>query len=98
MKIIETVVNRPVMVIMLCLGVLLLGGISLSRLSVDLLPDLSYPKLTVRTTYPGAVPEEVERIVTEKIEQAVSMVHGLRRIHSISREGVSIVVLEFAWG
>jgi len=98
MNIINTVVKRPVSVIMICLGVLLLGGISLSRLSVDLLPDLSYPKLTIRTTYPGAVPEEVERIVTEKIEQAVSMVHGLRRIHSVSREGVSIVTLEFAWG
>ena len=98
MRIIETVVKRPVMVLMACLAVLLLGGISLSRLSLDLLPDLSYPKLTIRTTYPGAVPEEVERIVTEKIEQAVSMVHGLRSIHSISREGLSIVVLEFAWG
>jgi len=98
MHIIDTVVKRPVSVIMVCLGVLLIGGISLSRLSVDLLPDLSFPKLTIRTTYPGAVPEEVERIVTEKIEQAVSMVHGLRRIHSVSREGVSIVTLEFAWG
>ncbi len=98
MHISELVIKHPVAVIMFYLGVLLLGGVSLSKLSVDLLPDLSYPKLTIRTNYPDAVPEEVERIVTEPIEQVISTVPGIRRIQSISREGLSLVVLEFTWG
>ena len=94
----ELVIKRPVAVVMFYLGILLLGAVSLSKLSVDLLPDLSYPKLTIRTNYPDAVPEEVERIITEPIEQVVSTVPGIRRIQSISREGLSLVILEFTWG
>lgn len=94
----ELVIKRPVAIVMFYLGVLLLGAVSLSKLSVDLLPDLSYPKLTIRTTIPDAVPEEVERIITEPIEQVVSTVPGIRKIQSISREGLSLVILEFTWG
>jgi len=98
MHLAKLVVKRPVAVIMFYLGVLLLGFVSLSRLSVDLLPNLAYPKLTVRTIYADAVPEEVERIITEPIEQAVATVPGMRKIKSVSREGLSVVILEFAWG
>ena len=98
MHIAEIVTKRPVAVIMFYLGILLLGAVSLSKLPVDLLPDLSYPKLTIKTTYPDAVPEEVERIVTKPIEQIVSTVPGIRKIRSISREGLSLVILEFNWG
>ncbi|MBN2414622.1 efflux RND transporter permease subunit [bacterium] len=98
MQLVKLVVKRPVAVVMFYLGILLLGFVSLSRLSVDLLPDLSYPKLTVRTIYRDAVPEEVERIITEPVEQAVATVPGIRTIRSISKEGLSIVIIEFAWG
>ena len=98
MHITELSIRRPVAVAMFFLGVILLGIVSLSRLSVDLLPDLSYPKLTVWTTYPGAAPEEVETMVTKPIEEAVGTVPGVRRIESVSREGVSLVTLEFLWG
>ncbi len=79
-------------------AVVLLGVVSLTRLPVDLLPDLSYPKLTVWTTYPGAAPAEVEASVTVPIEGVLSTLSGLRRISSVSREGVSLVTLEFPWG
>jgi HAE1 family hydrophobic/amphiphilic exporter-1 len=98
MHIANLVIKRPVAVIMFYLGILLLGAVSLSKLSVNLLPDLSYPRLTIRTVYTDAVPEEVERIITEPVEQSVSTVPGIRRIQSISREGLSLVVLEFTWG
>ena len=98
MHLAEIVTKRPVAVIMFYLGILLLGAVSLSKLSVDLLPDLSYPKLTIRTTYTDAVPEEVERIVTKPIEQIVATVPGIRKIQSISREGISLVTIEFNWG
>jgi HAE1 family hydrophobic/amphiphilic exporter-1 len=94
----ELAIRRPIATAMFYLGVLLLGIISLSRLSVDLLPDLSYPQLTVRTTFPNASPVEVEELVTRRIEEVLATVPGIRQIESISREGISLVFLEFVWG
>jgi len=94
----EFSVRRPVATAMVYLGVILLGGVSLSRLSVDLLPDLAYPKLTVWTPYADAGPIEIEEFVTKPIEEAASTVAGLRKVRSVSREGLSLVMLEFHWG
>ncbi|MGO1892375.1 MAG: efflux RND transporter permease subunit, partial [Luteimonas sp.] len=77
---------------------LLFGLIALGNLRVNLLPDLSYPTLTVRTEYTGAAPMEVETLISEPVEEAVGVVKGLRKLKSISRTGQSDVVLEFAWG
>ncbi|WP_425526443.1 efflux RND transporter permease subunit [Xanthomonas oryzae] len=77
---------------------LLFGLIALRSLKVNLLPDLSYPTLTVRTEYTGAAPAEIETLVTEPVEEAVGVVKNLRKLKSISRTGQSDVVLEFAWG
>jgi len=91
-------VRRRVTVAMLTLTLVLFGLISLGSLNVELLPDLSYPTLTVRTDYEGAAPAEVETLISEPAEQALGVVSGLRKLHSISRTGQSDVVLEFAWG
>ncbi|MGH7720882.1 MAG: efflux RND transporter permease subunit, partial [Gemmatimonadaceae bacterium] len=91
-------IRRPVAVVMLFVAVAMLGGISLSRLPIDLLPDIAYPKLVVHTGYPGVAPQEVERFITEPIERVVSAVPGVERVESVSREGVSLVTLRFAWG
>lgn len=98
MNLSEISVRRPVATAMFYLGVLLLGITSLWRLGVDLLPDLAYPKLTVWTTYADAGPVEIERFITGPIEEAASTVAGLRRVRSVSREGLSLVTLEFHWG
>ncbi len=91
-------VGRPVAVAMLFLAVVFLGLISFRRLPIDLLPDIAYPKLVVYTTYANVAPAEVERFITQRIESQVSAVPGVERVESVSREGVSLVTLRFAWG
>lgn len=91
-------IDRPVATLMFYITIILLGVVSLSQLSVDLLPSISYPRLSVVTQYPGVAPEEVEALVTVPLETSVSRIPGLRRVESISREGVSFITLEFSWG
>jgi len=89
--------SRPVAVLMVSLAAVVFGVFSLARLPVTLMPELTYPTLTVRTEYPGAAPEEVENDVSRPIEEQLGVVGGLRRISSVSRAGLSDVILEFAW-
>lgn len=91
------VTSRPVAVLMAVIAALVFGFFSYNRLPVTLMPELTYPTLTVRTEYPGAAPEEVENDISRPIEEALGVIGGLRRISSISRAGVSDVVLEFSW-
>jgi multidrug efflux pump subunit AcrB len=98
MKIIEFSTKRPVTVAMFTLAVLLFGLVSLQRLRVNLLPELTYPTLTIRTEFEGAAPAEVENLVTKPLEEAVGTVRNLLNISSISRSGWSDVILEFQWG
>lgn len=98
MKLIDVAVKRPVTVAMGAVTLLLFGFISLSDLKVNLLPDLSYPTLTVRTEYTGAAPAEIETLLTKPIEESVGVVKNVRAVKSISRAGQSDVILEFAWG
>ena len=98
MSIVSTVVKRPVTVAMFTLAVMLFGMVGFSRLSVALLPDLSYPTLTVRTDNAGAAPAEIEQLISKPIEESVGVVKGIRKVHSISKAGQSDVVIEFEWG
>ena len=91
-------VNRPVTVLMATLAVSTFGLIAVQNLPVDLLPDLSYPTLTIQTEYPDAAPETVEQFVTRPIEEAVGVIPGVREMRSQSRSSISEVVLEFEWG
>ncbi|WP_267104245.1 efflux RND transporter permease subunit, partial [Xanthomonas sacchari] len=95
---VEFATRRRVTIAMITLTMLLFGAIALHGLKVNLLPDLSYPTLTVRTEYAGAAPSEIETLVTEPVEEAVGVVKNLRKLKSVSRTGQSDVVLEFAWG
>ena len=98
MRIVDIAVKRPVAVSMFTFAVLLFGMVSLGRLSVNLLPDLSYPTLTIRTDYTGAAPGEVEQLVSKPIEEAIGVVKGVRKVTSTSRAGQSDVVMAFRWG
>ena len=91
-------IQRPVMMAMISCIVILLGGISLSRLPVDLLPDISQPTITVIVTYEGVGPLEMEELITRPLEQQLSAVAGLERMDSTSREGLSRIRLNFTWG
>ncbi len=83
---------------MLFLATAMLGIISFTRLPIDLLPDIAYPRLVIYTTYANVGPAEVERFVTEPIERQVAQVPRVERVESVSREGVSLVTLRFGWG
>ncbi len=98
MKITQVTIKRPVTTAMFFLAIILLGFVSLRELSVDLLPDISYPRLSVITRYPGVAPEEIETFVTQPLESAVSRIPGLRRVESVSEEEQSYMTLEFSWG
>ncbi len=98
MNLSEFSIKRPIFVSMLILVVLVLGFISLSRLPVDLMPDITYPTLNVSTSYPNTAPEEMEQIITRPIEEALSSVPGVEEIFSVSSQGGSTVRVMFEWG
>ena len=89
--------DRPVAILMVFLAAVVFGALSYKRLPITLMPELSYPTITVRTEYPGAAPEEVENDISRPVEEALGVVSGLTRLSSISRAGVSDVVLELTW-
>jgi HAE1 family hydrophobic/amphiphilic exporter-1 len=91
-------VARPVATCMFVFSLAVFGAVSFFKLPIDLLPEISYPTLTVRTSWPGAAPEDVEERVSEKIQEALSTLDDLVRSTSISRAGASDVVLDFDWG
>jgi len=98
MRLVDSSIRRPITVFMATVAVVIFGLVASSRLAVDLLPDISYPSLTVRTDLPDAAPADVEQFVTRPVEEAVGVVPGLSRLHSLSRPGQSEVTLEFASG
>ena len=97
-RLIEISTERRVTIVMFTVAIMLFGLVSLSRLSVNLLPELSYPTLTIRTEMPGAAPVEVENLLTKPIEEAIGVVRNVRLVRSVSRSGQSDVTLEFLWG
>jgi len=98
MSLINFSIRRKVTVAMFTIGIILFGFVSLSRLKINLLPELSYPTLTVRTEFKGAAPAEVENLVSKPVEEALGVVKNVQQVRSISRAGQSDVTLEFAWG
>ncbi|MCS7312820.1 MAG: efflux RND transporter permease subunit [Acidobacteria bacterium] len=98
MKLAELSIRRPVTVSMATAAIFIFGLVAFQRLPLSLLPDITYPSLTIETRYPQAASGEVENLVTRPIEEAVAIVSGVQRIFSRSRPGVSEVVLEFGWG
>ncbi|MFH1094054.1 MAG: efflux RND transporter permease subunit [Candidatus Omnitrophota bacterium] len=93
----EFSVKKPVTILMFTTGIILLGIISWSRLSQELFPPITYPQITVITSYENAAPEEVEALITRPIEESVSAASNIRKVSSTSREGTSIVICEFNW-
>ncbi|MCL2485182.1 MAG: efflux RND transporter permease subunit, partial [Endomicrobia bacterium] len=91
-------VDRPVTTIMIFLSVGLLGLISYSRIPQELFPAMEYPQITIVTKYDGAGPEESEKLISKIVEETAGTVKNIKRVSSISKEGVSIVSCEFRWG
>lgn len=98
MRITEVAVKRPIATAMVFLIIIVLGIMGFRFLPVDLLPPIEYPQLTVRTNYPNVGPEEIERIITDRVENAVAGVPNIEEVRSVSEEGRSRVTMEFSQG
>jgi HAE1 family hydrophobic/amphiphilic exporter-1 len=92
------VIQRPIAISMLFLALMLIGAISFRKLPVDLLPSVTYPRLTVVTTYQDIPADDLERLVTQPIEEVVTALSRARKVISRTREGVSIITVEYEWG
>ncbi len=97
-SLIDFAIERRVTIVMFTVAIALFGFVSLSRLKLNLLPDLSYPTITIRTELPGAAPLELETLITRPVEETVSIIRNVREVRSVSRAGQSDVTLEFLWG
>jgi hydrophobic/amphiphilic exporter-1 (mainly G- bacteria), HAE1 family len=91
-------IKRPVFTTMIVLAVMAVGLVSVSRLPIDLMPDITFPTLNISTSYENTGPEEVEQIITRPIEEAMSAVPGVEEVFSVSSEGNSNVRVMFSWG
>ncbi len=98
MSIPEFSVKRPVTVTMLIGIVVVLGLYALMNLGLELLPDISYPTVSVMTTWEGAAPEDVENQLTKPLEEMLSLISRVKKVRSFSREGMSLIMVEFEWG
>ena len=98
MDMIRGSLKNPVARFMVAIGIILLGMIAFSNLAIDLFPEISYPIVSVITDYPGASPEDVEISITRLVEKRVSRIQNVRHVSSRSREGSSVVTIEFYWG
>lgn len=98
MKLSEFSVHHPIFTVMIFLIVIILGFVSFTRLPIDLMPDITFPTLSVSTSYGNASPEEMEELITRPVEEALAAVPGVEEISSTSSEGSSSVRVSFAWG
>src|SRR5215203_5887273 len=90
----DTSIKRPVFATMVIVSFMVLGVVSLTRLGIDLFPEVNFPFVNISIVYPGAGPEEVETLVTRPIEDAVAGINGVKRVISTSAEGLSMVGIE----
>ncbi|MBN1270800.1 MAG: efflux RND transporter permease subunit [Candidatus Aminicenantes bacterium] len=98
MKLSQFSVHHPIFTVMIFLIVIILGFVAFTRLPIDLMPDITFPTLSLMTSYGNASPEEMEELITRPIEEAMAAVPGVEEISSTSSEGSSMVRVSFDWG
>ena len=98
MRIIAFSIRRPVTIVVFCAAAVVFGLVAFDDLAVDLLPEITYPSLSVRTEYEGVAPTEVEALVSKPLEDAVGVVNHVVKVSSSSRTNLSDITLEFGWG
>ena len=98
MSLSDVSVDRPVAMTMIAMIIVVLGIVSLTRLGLDLMPDVDFPTVSVMTRYEGASSEDIEKQITRPIEGAIASVNGVVGLNSVSREDVSFVMVEFDYG
>ena len=90
--------RNAIAVLMASLAIVLLGATSLNRISIDLFPNINFPQIQIGTVYKGASAQDIERSVTYPLEKAVSAVANVKHVESRSRQGFSLVIVQFVWG
>ncbi|MEW5717609.1 MAG: efflux RND transporter permease subunit, partial [Chloroflexota bacterium] len=95
MKIADISIRQPVFIAMLMLALIVVGFVGFSRMSVDLIPNINAPYVSVTTIYPGASPEEVQRSISEPLEEGLASLNGVKNVTSTSGENVSQILVEF---
>ena len=95
MKIADISIRQPVFITMIIIALVVIGGLSYSRLGVDMMPDITLPIVAVTIANPGVGPEEMESQVTKPVENVLSTINGLDKLYSTSAEGVSVIVAQF---
>ena len=98
MRIVNLAVKRPVTMIILVSVIIITGFFTLSRMAVELYPEMKFPIAAVITSYPGAGPEEVEAQVTKPLESSLGTISGIKEINSESTPGSSLILISFNWG
>ena len=98
MNIIELSVNRKITTAMLALVIVVLGALAFTRLGLDFFPDVEFPTVSVITVYAGASPQDIENKITRPLEQIINSVNRVKKVDSVTSEGLSIIVVEFEWG
>lgn len=95
MNFVDLSIKRPTFITCLVIVMLAVGYWSMTKLGVDLFPNVTFPVVTVSTPYPGASPNEIETLVSKPIEDEMSTISGIKRLTSVNKEGVSVVIAEF---
>jgi hydrophobe/amphiphile efflux-1 (HAE1) family protein len=98
MSLYSTAVKKPVSTILIFIGVMIFGFYSLSKLSIDLYPEIDPPIITVFTVYSGANAADIETNITRLLENNLNTVSNLKKLSSTSKENISLIILEFEWG
>ncbi len=98
MSLANVAVKRPIFIICLVALMLVMGIIAMVRMSVDLFPDVTFPVISIQTLYPGASPQDLEKLVSKPIEDELGSLNGLDKLYSQNAEGVSYVTLSFKIG
>lgn len=98
MAFVDGPIRRPILTTVIFLVIIVLGAVSFSRLSIDLMPEITYPTISVVSDYGNVGPQEMEELVTRPLEETLAAVQGVEEITSTSTEGRSIVRCSFAWG
>ena len=98
MKLSEFSVNRRVTIFIITILIIILGGIALSRLGLEMFPDMDYPVISIVAPYYGASPQDVEEAITEPLETAIASVKNIKKVQSESLENAALIMVEFNWG
>ena len=98
MNLTEISIRRPLTVLMVFLGIIMFGFISVANLPVNLFPDVTFPMMFIMTNYPGAGPVEIETQITDPLEKSLGTVNNLDKITSTTSENLSMIFMQFGWG